>query len=129
MPDQEAITRGILFEQSVAESLGGKVQPGSGNKPFAPLDCDCCGGLLLSCKSEVHITLSRIRRYLYEAIDKAHGTGKIPALAVDDVDNNDQLIVMRMRDFVTALTDVKLESKINKSSEKRERADIPIMLR
>lgn len=133
MPDQEAIQRGLAFEKYVAKVLGGKVQPGSGNKFYAQGDVTAANGLLVSCKSEVKQTWPKVLRHLSDAIDMAYQTGTIGVLALEDPGDWDQepLVVMRLYDLARAFAD---EVKISNNSEskgiqKRSTAEIPLMLR
>src|SRR5208282_4029785 len=103
MPDKDAIQRGLDFEDKVANAISGQKQPGSGNKFYAPSDCRG-SGLIVSCKSEKNLAWSRILRYLDEAIELSHGVGAIPALAVENVNSGDELILMRLSDFSKALS-------------------------
>jgi|ERR1700722_9693552 len=129
MPDQEAIQRGRDFEERIAKVLSGKLQPGSGNKFYAQSDV-AADGLLISCKSEVNLTWSKIIRHLYEAIEMSYQTGRVPVLALDGIDNED-IIVMRVSDLVKAFQEeIKIpEYNESKGIEKRKTAEIPLMLR
>jgi hypothetical protein len=123
--------RGFDFEHRVANLLGGKVQPGSGNQFYAKGDC-IANGLLISCKSNRCYTWPEILRRLFEAIDDAHGTGNIPALAIEDnSEDREAYIVIRLSDFAKAFSDdIKIEnSKESKGVQKRKEIDIPLMLR
>ena len=131
-PNREAIERGLQFESTVADALGGKKQPGSGNKFFAPSDVLVPGGILVSCKSEIDLTIKKLKRHLDEAIDLAQGTGNIPALAFEynPITDGDELVLMRLSDFAKALQEVTIPKKFeSRGVEKRENAEIPIMLR
>lgn len=130
MPDQEAIQRGRDFEREVADKLGGSLQPGSGNKFYAKSDVSA-NGLLVSCKSEVNLSWSKIIRNLYEAIEMSYQTGNIPILALDGVDDEESIVVMRLSDFVKTFQDeIKIpEHHDSKGLQKRSTAEIPLMLR
>lgn len=129
MPDQEAIRRGRDFEERIANILTGKLQPGSGNKFYAQSDV-VADGLLISCKSEANLTWSKIIRHLYEAIELAYQTGRVPVLALDGIENED-IIVMRVCDLVKALREeIRIpDHSESKGIEKRKTAEIPLMLR
>lgn len=129
MPDRDAIQRGLLFEQTVANLLGGRPQPGSGNKFYARSDV-VANGLIVSCKSEVNLTWNKVLKHLYESIEMSYQSGNIPVLALDGIEDED-LVIMRLSDLVKAFEDgIKIEnSKESKGLEKRKQADIPLMLR
>lgn len=130
MPDREAIERGLQFERSVADLLGGQTQPGSGNKFYARSDV-VANGLIISCKSEANLTWNKVLKHLYEAIEMSYQTGNIPILALDGIDDDDDIIVMRLGDLIKAFSDgIKIENnKESKGLEKRKAADVPLMLR
>lgn len=130
MPRTFEQQRGINFEQKIADKLGGRTTPGSGNKFYLKSDVEA-NGLLVSCKSEKGMKWSKIRNQLGEAIEYAHGTGNIPALALQDIDYVDEFIVMKITDFVKAFSS---EIKIPDHSDspgiaKRKTAEVPLMLR
>ena len=133
MPDKKAIERGLAFEQYVADALGGKVQPGSGNKFFAPSDV-LANGILLSCKSEINFTYAKLLKYHAESVVLAQGTGSIPALAFESdpmKENNNALVLWRLSDLAKAFSSgVSIPKHFeSKGIEKRAKADVPIMLR
>lgn len=130
MPRTDAQERGLNFEKRVANVLGGRTTPGSGNKFYAKSDVEA-NGLLISCKSEKDMCWSRIRNQLSEAIEYAHGTGNIPALALQDIDYVDEFVVMKLSDLVKAFAnDIKiLNNKESKGLKKRQETEIPLMLR
>ena len=128
MPNKEAIQRGYDWENRVAGVLGLRQTVSSGNKFWDRSDC-VGNGLIVSCKSEADIVWARLYRNLMEAIDLSEGTGNIPALAVEWAEK-DEIIVMTLKDFQRALTEIKLpETFESKGLEKRDRANTPIMLR
>lgn len=129
MPRGSAQQRGIDFEKYVAEKLGGKLQPGSGNKFYAKNDV-IANGLSISCKSQKLYTWAEIIKYLYESVDDTNGTGNIPCLAINEVYDGG-IIIMKISDFVKAFeNEVKIENSVQgKGIVKREEAEIPLMLR
>lgn len=127
-PEQQ---RGLDFEQSVADSLGGKVIPGSGNQWHSKSDVSA-NGLLVSCKSEKTYGYSRVIRYLKQAVDDAQGTGEIPVLALEDVDDREQVIIMRLSDFSRAFSEevsIPANAGMSKGQEKRDMINTPLLLR
>jgi hypothetical protein len=122
--------RGLLFEKEVANLLNGKLTPGSGNKFYAKNDITA-GGLSISAKSQKEFSWSQIKRYLDQSIDDSIGSGNIPVLALDDDGDKEQYIVMRLSDLAKAFKDeIKLDSKSkSKGIQKRETAEVPLMLR
>lgn len=122
--------RGIDFEERVAEVLGGRIQPGSGNQFHAQGDVRA-GGLLLSCKSQQKFSWTEMIRYLNEAQKCAMGTGDIPALALDDVDSGQQIVILNLEDLGSALGGtVNLPVFTGSKGEaKRKLAKTPVLLR
>ena len=132
MPRTEAQQAGITWEKRLAEMLGGKLQPGSGNKFFARSDV-AGKGILASAKANPTTRRAwfQTRRELAEAVDYAAGTGDIPLLALKDEDG-EEFVVMRMADFVGVLTGVadgSLTIPESKGEAKRRTADTPLLLR
>ncbi len=129
MPDLERIQRGRDFEVRVAEATGGQCQPGSGNGWRHKSDVKSGGMLLISAKAETDRTWARTRAQMREAIDLAAATGMLPALALLE-DDGEEIIVMRLSDLALALSgEVALQPQRSNGEVRRERADIPVMLR
>jgi Holliday junction resolvase len=130
MPRTPEQQRGLNFERTVADILGGAVVSGSGNKFYNRSDVRA-NGLIISCKSEKDMKWNKIRKQLEESIDYSHGTGDIPVLALQDIDYVDEFVVMRLSDLAKAFADgIKIDnSKESPGIEKRKKADIPLMLR
>jgi hypothetical protein len=129
MPDRQRIQNGLDFEKYIANILGGKLVPGSGNQWHSKSDVTA-NGLRISCKAAAKRNWSQTREQLSEAIDYTQGTGEIPVLSLEDVDG-EQLIVMRLSDFARALAgDVApIIREPSKSEMRREQAKIPVLLR
>lgn len=127
--DRQAIERGFEFERKCADQLSGSLQPGSGNKFYAQGDV-VSHGLGISAKSELNLTLSKIRNHLKEAVDLFFQTNQIPVLAIEIAEDGEELVVMRLSDFSKALQEVKIpEYHASKGLEKRERIKTPLLLR
>lgn len=127
MPDRAAIKRGFDFELDLAELLGLRLVPGSGNKWSALSDAS--GRLRVSAKSTSKRSWVETRRQLSEAIELAQGTGETPALAIEDEDG-ERLIIFRLMDFAELFAgDWQINVKPSKAEERRARAAIPALLR
>lgn len=130
MPDRERIKNGFNFEKSIASILDGRLVPGSGNQWYSQGDISA-HGIRLSCKATAKRTWKETRNQLDEAIDFSQSTGEIPALAIED-DDREQLIVMRVLDFARAISgdiSIPADSGLSKGAIRRAQAKIPVLLR
>lgn len=130
-PNRNRIENGLTFERKVAKKLDLKLIPGSGNKWYS--QGDVAGhGLHVSCKATAKRTWKETRNQLNEAIDMARGTGNIPALAVED-DDGEELIILRLSNFAEAqaggMTPIPPSVLLTKGEAKRAKASVPLLLR
>lgn len=129
-PSVSALARGLAFEAEAAEALGLSQTAASG--ALHRDRSDAKGALRLSCKSSPQdkLTYAEILRHLAEAVDLAYGTDETPALALEDRDGN-QLLVMRLEDAARWVTSQQqtVERRQRRSGRVREGAKIPLALR
>lgn len=127
MIDEAALQRGRDWEEHVAAISGGCLVPASGAKWNARGDIQAL--LLVQCKAERKRTWAQTRRELKDAIDDAIGTGRSAVLAVLD-DDDEELVVLRLSDFIEALTsDARLPTTESRGEERRRLASTPSLLR
>ena len=129
MPLTPEQARGLVFESEAALALGLTQTAGSGNQSRDRSDAR--GHLRLSCKaSSDRVTFTELKRHLAEAVDLAYGTDETPALALEDHDG-DQILVMRLQDAAQWLTAHAgaVERKPSRAERVRGNAQIPIALR
>lgn len=130
MPDQRAIDIGRAFEATVSEALGIELTAASGNRWNDQGD-NKGRGLLVSCKANPTTKRSwaTTREELRDAIEMAHGTGRLPALALKDQDGA-QLVLMRLEDVAELLGSAETTVKTTKRSERiRDLASTPLLKR
>jgi hypothetical protein len=126
-PDWERIARGRQFEVSVCKRLGARLVSRSGAGKTEKSDLK--GKFRVSCKAESTKSWNRIREQLKEAIDFAVGTGEIPCLATLD-DDGEELVVIRLEDFVKALSDdIKIAPVTTRGNRLQIALDQPGLLR
>lgn len=109
--------------------LGARLVPGSGNGWRQKGDVRG-NQLVVSCKAETDRgkTWARIREQLREAIDMSFGTGATPMLALLE-DDGEELVVMRLPDYVKVLEGAPIAGQRERSDTQRELADMPAILR
>lgn len=129
MPDRAAIERGLEFEAEAATALGLTQTVASGSQHFDRSDAK--GRVRLSCKANPikRRTWGETREQLREAIDLAVGTGETPALAIEDTDG-EQFLLLRLADGAALLTEeIKTQRQPSRAEVVREASRIPVLLR
>jgi hypothetical protein len=127
--DEGALKRGRKYESGFAKRTGGSETPGSGNQHHSKGDVRTAG-ILWQNKSETKRTWGRTLSQLADAVVDAQGTGDRPALAIDDVDSGQELVLLRMSDFLAILeSPAEFAIKPRKGETRRARASTPSMLR
>ncbi len=128
MPRTPAQQRGMEFEADVCRVLGLKTSPGSGNK--WDHKGDGSGGIRVSSKSTSKRTWGETRRQLDEAIEFCAGTGDLPALAIEEPEDGERLVVMRLVDFAELRERGGLAPRPSTRAEMvRQRSSVPVLLR
>lgn len=118
----------MRYEIDVAEALGLNLVPGSGNK--ASDLSDTKGLLRISCKSTKKRTWGETLRQLAEAVDLAHGTGETPALAVEDPETGDRVVIFRLGDAAEFLSyESQIERRPSRAESVKSASLLPALLR
>lgn len=118
----------MQYEAEVAEALGLSVVPGSGNQWHSRSDAS--GKLRVSCKSTAKRSWSETKRQLAEAIDLAQGTGEVPALAIEEPETGERILIMRLSDAAQILTeDAPTQRKPSRAEAVRDLSRVPVLLR
>lgn len=123
--------QGHAFEVEFAKRLGAKLQPGSGNTPWAKLDLRG-RSFLWSLKSTTKQSFRLTTDMLKEMIHAVHGPGgqggnTMPGMAVR-IDGDDY-IVMRASDFIALVqSDIRI-AQPSKKTEKQKLGNISVFER
>jgi hypothetical protein len=122
---------GREFERDFATALGARLTPGSGNKWFAQMDVDS-GQILWSLKATQLKAFPLSRALIDEVVAATEGpggTGSVPGMAIRIGSPEYDLVVLRKDDFIRLFEEHAKLMMESKASARRERANIPILLR
>ena len=119
------------FEKRFAKKTGSQLVPGSGSQWHSKMDATH-GPLVFSLKRTTKSTFT-VNSHLFDELDRATSApggykDSLPALCISAGDMDD-LVVMRLDDFMALQTSYKGMFKASKSEEKIEEAKTPILLR
>jgi hypothetical protein len=131
VPDRSAIEAGLDFEQRFAETTGSDLVPASGSQWYAKLDAEGLS-VLWSLKNTTKRTFSLTQALIDEgvvAVDAPGGKGDntIPGWGVHFADED--LVVLRLDDFVRVLGEGRKLVTKSKEEARYEHSRIPALLR
>lgn len=118
---------GLKYEKDFARKIGGKIVPGSGNKWYAKLDVRS-SSIIWSCKYTSKVSFSLTKDILYEAWRAAigpGGSGTIPALAINIESADEEVVVLRLSDFLSLLQDERKLFEPTGKSKKMLQSAVP----
>lgn len=121
-------TEGMLWEVEVAERLGGRTTPGSGNKWHSKLDVHG-DQIHWSCKwtgKDWQPITKDIWEEAAAACDGIQGSDRMPGLALRSA--KEDLVVLRMSDFIQMIQQPPT-ILATKTQERVARTQVPLLLR
>lgn len=117
---------GIDYEKKLADLIGARIQPGSGNQWYAKLDL-AGRSVLWSLKHTGKSSFRITKEILREAIVAASKEGAIPAWAFDIA--GEDFILMRGNDFRMLMEEDHKIIAPSKRAKRRKRASTPSLMR
>lgn len=117
---------GIDYEKKLADLIGARIQPGSGNQWYAKLDL-AGRSVLWSLKHTGKASFRITKEILREAIVAASKEGAIPAWAFDIA--GEDFILMRGNDFRMLMEEDHKIIAPSKRAARRKRASTPSLMR